>query len=697
MSSRLDAALRYAGCGWHVFPVHTPVPGFGMCSCGKADCPNAGKHPRTKNGVLDATLDGGVIHRWLVAWPDANIGIATGATSGLVVIDIDGEEGAESLLALQRQHGQLPNTVEQLTGGGGRHLLFKHPGKPIKNGTGLRPGLDIRADGGYIVAPPSVHESGRAYAWEVSSHPDEVPVAALPDAWVRFVTDNQRKPSAPVPERIPAGERNATLASVAGSLRRPGLSQEAITEALLVENRSRCDPPLPDDEVRAIAASVSRYAPVPLAPSTPLVQAAPSPTWDEPSWPAAPDRAAYHGFAGRLVHTIEPYTEGDPVAVLGQFLTAFGCAVGSSPHQLVGATRHTPRLFTVIVGKTSRGRKGDSYRPVATVFRLAHPGILDRFTSGIGSGEAVIWAVRDPTFKREAVKDKAGNLLGHEEVEVDPGEPDKRLLITEHEMSRLLKVMSRQGNVTSSVLREAWDGPEVLRITTKNSPARATDAHVTLIGHITIDELRAELPDLEGANGYGNRHLWLLTQRSKLLPDPEPFTDQVAGELATELSTILSRAQAIDRMHRDRAANDMWQAVYSQLSKDVEGLAGAMTARAEAIVLRLSLLYALLDCSAVVSPAHLEAALALWRYAEASVLYIFGSATGDPVADDIMAAAAGSGELTRTQIRDLFGRHVATKRIEYSLQKLATKGRLVMATRETGGRPVEVWRPAPIG
>ena len=142
------AALEYAAAGLPVLPL-------------------AGKVPRIEGGLTRASADVAVVAEWWRRWPDANIGIRTGAESGLVVVDVDVQHGgAGTLKALERERGQLPRTAEVLTGGGGRHLLFRHPGRDVRNSAGqLGPGLDVRGDGGYVVAPPSVHENGRQYRW----------------------------------------------------------------------------------------------------------------------------------------------------------------------------------------------------------------------------------------------------------------------------------------------------------------------------------------------------------------------------------------------------------------------------------------------------------------------------------------------------------------------------------------------------
>ncbi|GAF94460.1 unnamed protein product, partial [marine sediment metagenome] len=176
----MDAALRYAARGWPVLPLHG-IRDRG-CTCGRPDCSSPGKHPRTARGLKDATTDNQRIKAWWQQWPDANVGVATGNTSGLVVLDVDPRNGGDDILDdLLAAHGPLPETIESVTGGGGRHLFFKHPGGLIRTRpNALGRGLDLKADGGYIVAPPSLHANGRRYEWELSSDPKDVAVADCP-------------------------------------------------------------------------------------------------------------------------------------------------------------------------------------------------------------------------------------------------------------------------------------------------------------------------------------------------------------------------------------------------------------------------------------------------------------------------------------------------------------------------------------
>jgi Bifunctional DNA primase/polymerase, N-terminal/Primase C terminal 1 (PriCT-1) len=200
---------------------------------------------------------------WFRTCPEAGIGIVTGTVSGLVVLDVDVRHGGDAALQrLEREHGRLPTTVECRTGGGGRHLYFAHPGGLVRNKVGLAPGIDLRADGGYVVAPPSLHASGLRYVWVAGRAPDDMAVTPLPDWLRRYAIDEPTRRGYPIAhwrrlisEGVTVGERNNTLASLAGHLLRHRVDAVVVMELLLCWNRSRCRPPLADEEVAAVVPS----------------------------------------------------------------------------------------------------------------------------------------------------------------------------------------------------------------------------------------------------------------------------------------------------------------------------------------------------------------------------------------------------------------------------------------------------------
>jgi len=270
----LEMARQYARSGLAVLPLHRPVRrGSGIgCSCGKPDCRSPAKHPVAKltpQGLKNATTDLATVEQWFGAqsW---NLGIVTGEATGIVALDIDPRhDGDATLSRLEAEHGRLPPTWRFLTGGGGEHILLRHPGGAVANSAGkVGPGIDVRGDGGYLVAPPSIHICGRPYAISVDHHPEETPLAAMPD-WLRAtiapVAHAERPKPTPVEEwrrcvatAVAEGERNVTLARIAGMLLGRRIDPHVCLDLLLAFNAARCSPPLPPPEVVATLASIAR-------------------------------------------------------------------------------------------------------------------------------------------------------------------------------------------------------------------------------------------------------------------------------------------------------------------------------------------------------------------------------------------------------------------------------------------------------
>ncbi|HQQ00982.1 MAG TPA: DUF3987 domain-containing protein [bacterium] len=401
----------------------------------------------------------------------------------------------------------------------------------------------------------------------------------------------------------------------------------------------------------------------------------------EPAWPEPIDQAAYYGLAGDFVRTVEPHTESDPVAILIQFLVTFGNIIGRGAHFRVEADRHDLNLYAVLVGQTSRGRKGTSLGHVRELFRLIDERYTDEnLKTGLSSGEGIKYAIRDPEDSNRK--------------NADPGVLDKRLLVIEPEFVNVLRVCERQGNTLSAGIRQLWDSGNV-RTLTKNDPVTVTGGHVSIIGHITADELRESLATTDQSNGFGNRFLWFAVQRSKELPEGGNLSTSVLESLADGLAKAVNYTRSIGdhSIGFDDAARKLWHGLYSHLTRDIPGLTGSMFSRAEAQARRIACLYGLLDCSGTVRKEHLRAAAAILDYVERSVRFIFGDRTGNRIADEILAMLKRSaGGLSRTDISNAFGRNVHGDRIQECLDLLARDGRIVIEKRDTGGRPSEVWK-----
>jgi hypothetical protein len=393
------------------------------------------------------------------------------------------------------------------------------------------------------------------------------------------------------------------------------------------------------------------------------------------------------------VKLIGPHTEADPVALLVHVVLGFGNLIGRGPYFPVESDRHYTNEFAVMVGASGKSRKGTSESRARSILAGCDPEwAANRVLGGLSSGEGLIWAVRDPIWKRDPIRER-GRVTSYQDIEADPGVSDKRLHVFESEFASVLRQLDRQGNILSTVIRQAFDTGN-LRTMPKNSPAVSTGAHVSILGHITEEELRRYLSATEQGNGFGNRFLWLCVRRSKFLPEDEDriVSQQQLAPAIERLKAAATFAPTVGEMRRDETAREYWRAIYRDLSSGKPGLLGAVTSRAEVHVNRLSCNYALLDGSAVIRGEHLEAAVALWEYAEASCRYIFGDATGNPDADVILKALRASPQgLTRTDISNLFGRNKPAAAIGKALDSLLSLGLARVDRRETDGRSAEVW------
>jgi hypothetical protein len=410
------------------------------------------------------------------------------------------------------------------------------------------------------------------------------------------------------------------------------------------------------------------------SPTDEVARAAPS-IPPPPGWPEFAEEAL-SGLAGEIVKTIDPYTEADRLSVLVQLLAAFGNLVGPSPHFRVEFTQHPARLFAVLVGETSKGRKGQSWSTPKHLLSQVDPPWAKLITSGLSSGEGLIYAVRDPDASQ-----------------ADLGVTDKRLFVLEEEFAQPLKVMSREGNILSVTIREAWDHGD-LHPLTKNNRVKATGAHLGIVGHITRDELLRLLNQTEQANGFANRFLWFAVRRSKVIPNPTGVPANLLQSLSSRLSDAAAFAKQLGEVKRDFGAEVLWAEIYPRLSEGKPGLLGAVLGRAEAQVMRIAMIYALLDQSAVIRPVDLKAALALWDCSESSVRWVFGDKLGDHTADTIVKALRERKELSETDIHGLFNRHVSAHEMDRALELIRKLGLAQSTPEQTGGRLRIVWRLA---
>lgn len=370
--------------------------------------------------------------------------------------------------------------------------------------------------------------------------------------------------------------------------------------------------------------------------------------------PSLPDSALY-GPVGEIVRRILPHT--DSAALYAQLLAGLGNLIGPSPYFMADGSPHRANLFAIICGRTAKARKGTSWAQARNILEAVDSNWFgSRVETGVVSGEGI--------------------------TQVFAEDGDKRLLLVEGEFAQVLQVMKREGNTVSVLLRQAWDGQRIAVLRRKD-PIKVEGAHISMIGHVTLPELRRLLASVEMSNGLANRCLWIHADRSKLLPEGggTPDTNAQVDSLRAAVRTARARGE----VQRDSEARDLWHEMYAQLSEPPPGRMGEILSRAEAQVMRIALLLALLDESAFIDKRHLEAALSFWRYCEASAAHIFAGTFADPKATKIWEAL-GNGPLTMTKVHELFGRNASKPEIEAALAELSPM--IVIETLGAGGGKV---------
>lgn len=399
-------------------------------------------------------------------------------------------------------------------------------------------------------------------------------------------------------------------------------------------------------------------------------------------WPTLKP-AALHGLPGRIVETVLPHTEADGAALLVTLLAAAGAMIGDRPHVLTGGVMHGARIWPLIVGRTAGGMKGTSWAEIRRVLAAADDEFChSRIMGGLSSSEGLIYQVRD----------QVGD--DPDDDKFDEGATDKRLLVVESEFASVLAQSKRDGNTLLPVIRQAWDGGTLRTMTVK--PRVASEPHIVIVGHITPTELRAKLSQSERASGTMNRFLPVLSKRSKLLPDGGDLTDATVKALGAELAERVGTASKVGRMTRTAAGAKLWQDLYRRLAADFtgDGPVAQVIARAAPQVLRLSVLYALLDGQRQIGDGHLIAAEALWSYVEDSAWNLFGDQAANPDLDKLklFVENAGPDGVSRTDIttRCFSGNRKRTE-VDALLVELL-KGPFEVAEIPTGGRPRKVYR-----
>lgn len=387
-------------------------------------------------------------------------------------------------------------------------------------------------------------------------------------------------------------------------------------------------------------------------------------------WPQEIASDAFIGLAGDFVRLVAPNTEADHVALLGNFLVGSGVLFGREAHTKADGRPHYPVESLLVTGQTGSGRKGTATGRVMPVLEAVEEKFSSHVLSGLSSGEGLI----------KGISPSAGEIVLAGDV--------RRYLALLPEFASLLNVMKREGNTLSAILREAWDCNR-LRVLTRKEPLDVDGVNLSIIAHITPEELRNNLTATDRCNGFANRFLIILVRRSKLLP--EGGGEVNLSPIVTRLRAAVEAARRRGLIERDTAARALWANEYERLTRQRDGIRGALCGRAEAHVLRLSLLYALLDSANAIRPEHLQAALAFWEFCERSIEHIFGGATGDVDGEKILNALA-DGPMAITDLYRLFGNHRDREWIQAKMAAMVRAGKVFRAVKEGDRKEsIAVW------
>jgi hypothetical protein len=421
------------------------------------------------------------------------------------------------------------------------------------------------------------------------------------------------------------------------------------------------------------------------------------------NFPAAMWEEAYQGPIGRLINAVIPHTEASKEALLVQALVMFGNALGRGPNIAAGG-KHFCNEYAVIIGDTSRARKGTGYTLLSEAFEaLDFHWVSNQQLKGIQSGEGIIHAIRDEKL-RPAKTAKEKKEFGDELILEDEGVSDKRLLIVEEEFAQILTVAGREQNTVTEILRQAWDSPRFLQNAAKNSGAKATQPHVSLIGHITKEEFAEKTAKgSDAVNGTFNRMLFCGSYRSKILPDA-PWLDWGSEEYASLLAPLRKALDAYSlesagelNLFRDDEARRLWHSVYNKVENTkLTGVYSKVIGRAAPHLVRLSLIYAAADCSRYIRKEHIEAAVAVWDYCERSARWLFNEMTGNKDADKVIRALRKAPKgMTRTAINvDVFSKHKSKAELTEILTAVKKSGFAnCEAVKDSAGHEqVELWK-----
>ena len=720
----------------------------GQKNCKAGKHPWASVVPR---GHLDATTDDKLINEWFKG-SAVNVGINTAGSGLIVLdIDVsNGKQGLQWLQHMKNKGNEMPLTPTAKTGSGGMHYYFNADSKTAIETLELLDGhtqsvfgcVDVIHNTALIV-PPSKHISGGTYEWIV---PPETPLAEIPEWFQHEVFDvelekikqsvattattqpattlEQLMTGKPICnsfdklEDLPAGSRNDKINSVIGSMLAAGYAAEDILQQGIqwVERQSpqydigrlrekiayfskkellkqEEEEDYADDGIAELTAAIKLaeqqqqnvvvvqqndqqqnvvVVPVLQHNNTTPVQQITDEAITDKLFSEATDQPHLIGLIGDTIEQIAEQTEADPKGILIAILTAFGSVVGHQPFIWIGARKHHANIFSVIHGKTGT-LKGEPMH-ICKALMGDVEWQKECIKKGLGSGEGLIELVRDAGATAD------GKMI--------PGVSDKRLMVVDSEFSKLLKLCRRNDSTLSPLILNAWDG-DVLQIANRKQTALcSTEHHISILGNITTDELRTTLlKGSEGFNGFANRFLWIGVERSKIIPFP---TALQYGDLPQRWEKTIQKAKAIGEMQIDESFRSYFTSIVNDLVSDAEDESLSVNAleRSRPYVYRLSMIYALIDGTYLITERHLKAAYAVWRMNAESCRQLFSKTANEalPLTQRILQVVREKGKCSKSDINLAFHRNLKAVERDEAIQQLISNNLL---ERSIGERNVE--------
>ena len=471
---------------------------------------------------------------------------------------------------------------------------------------------------------------------------------------------------------IVKGGRNNHLAQLCGTMNRRNMSYDSILAALNIENQKKCIPPLSDFEVSTICNSITKYES-----EDPII-----PVFKKQK-PLENDfyKLLPSNVLTEFIDIVSPHSESSVMGLAFSFITSLGNILGKKIYHKVEGDKHYGNLFICLVGGTSTGRKGTSWGRVKSFFKLVSPEWVElNIKGGLYNGVGLIHSVRDE--KKAYSKKEKGKII------VDEGVKDKRLLAVQTEFVSVLSLSKGESNIITQVLRDAWDGGNLTTLI-KNNRDISTNPHISIIGHITPTELLDNISKSDLSNGFANRFLWVFVQMTKELPFGGDLKDSDLMSIVEKVRSIIEwvNVQKEIEMIWDEGAKQTWRDSYGDLVQDFEGVLGTVTSRAAPQVLRLTMLFAVMEKDNVMKKEHLKAALTLWRYALRSADFIFGNNMNGKTQNKILLGLTTYKKgLSKTQIHKLFNNHALKEDINASLSYLSQIGKIYKQTIPTNGK-----------